>query len=310
VAALPDWLRPGATPPPATGRRRAAAPRLVRRALGSLAGVLASLGQTAPRPDRAGSLASADAGAKLAATLLMVATTTLLRTLPALALGLALALALAALGRVPARRTAAVLGASLLLSVVLALPATLNVVSGGTALLTLWRPRGASFGPWRLPEAVAVSSAGLVVAGRLVTRTAACVALTLTLAATTSTAELFRGMRRLGVPQAFVLVLSMVERYLAVLVRAAAELHLARLARSISPLGVQGEEAWAAAGVGAVFRRARTLADGVTLAMVSRGFAGEVRFLLPRRSGTRGWLLVVGALLVAAMLFLVDRGIS
>lgn len=308
MTALPDWLQPGAAARAVTPRDRGAAPRLVRRALGSLAGVLATLVPTGRSPQRRRLLAATDARAKLVAVLTLIVATTLMRTPAALALSLALALTLAAIARTPGRRVVAALGASLLLSAILSLPATLNLVSGGPALLTLWRPHGASLGPWRLPEVVAVSTAGLVVAGRLVLRTTACVAFVLPLAATTTPSELFRGMRGLGVPQAFVLLLSMAERYLAVLVRAAEELHLARLARSIAPFGVRREQAWAAAGVGAVFRRARSLADGVTLAMVSRGFTGEVRLLRPPRPGRRAWLLVAGAALMAALLLVLDRG--
>jgi energy-coupling factor transporter transmembrane protein EcfT len=62
--------------------------------------------------------------------------------------------------------------------------------------------------------------------------------------------------------------------------------------------------------VGAVFRRTRSLADAVTLAMVSRGFTGEVRLLRPARWRRTDWLLVAAAAAVAAGLLILDRRLA
>jgi cobalt ECF transporter T component CbiQ len=257
-------------------------------------------------PD-AGALRAADPRAKLLAAAGLIVVATLLRGLLPLAACLVLALAMSVAAKVPGRRLLPVVVAVPLASAALMLPAALNVVSGGSPLLILWRPAGGSLGPWRLPEVVAVTGDGLLVAGRMVLRTTACAALALLLAATTRPQRLLGALRSLGVPQAFVMVLAMAERYLAVLLQSAQELHLARLSRSVAPIGVRREEAWAAAGVGAMFRRTRSLADAVTLAMVSRGFTGEVRLLRPARWRGRDWLLVAAAAAVAAALLILDR---
>ena len=119
-------------------------------------------------------------------------------------------------------------------------PATLNVVSGGEPLWVLGRTGGAAFGPWRLPELLAVTAAGFFVALRTFLRTLACTSLGLLLALSTPPAELLRALRVVGVPSAFVMVFEMAVRYIALLARAAQEIHLAKLSRSAVPRGGGG----------------------------------------------------------------------
>ncbi len=307
---LPDWLRPGLAPGAKAPRRRGRSLRPLRRALAALEAVLSTLVSDRPDGGRAGFLRGADPRAKLVAGVALIVAATLLHGLAALAACLAFAVGVAAGGRVRIVRIAVALGASLALTAVVMAPATLSVVTPGAPVLTLAHPGGGSLGPFRAPQTVAITDAGLAVAARMLLRTSACVTFALILAATSRPQELLAGLRALGVPQAFVMVLTMTERYLAVLLRAAQELHLARLARSVGGIGFRREEAWAAAGIGAVFRRTRTLADAVTLAMIARGFTGEVRLLRPPRWHHREWLLVTAAVLVAAALVVVDRGLA
>jgi len=307
---LPEWLRPGFAPGVAAPRQRRGSLRPLRRALAALEAVLSMLVSDSRDDRRTGLLRKADPRAKLLAGVVLIIAATLLHGLATLGLCLALAVGLAAAGRVRPVRIAAVLGASLALTTLVMAPATLDVVTPGAPVLTVARPGGGSLGPFRLPATVAVTGAGLAVAARMLLRTSACVTLALVLAATSRPQELLTGLRALGVPQAFVMVLTMTERYLAVLLRAAQELHLARLARSIGGIGVRREEAWAAAGIGAVFRRTRTLADAVTLAMIARGFTGEVRLLRPPRWRRLDWLVVTAAALAAVALVAADRGLA
>ncbi len=307
---LPEWLRPGFASGVAAPRRRRGSLRPLRRALAALEGVLSTLVSDTRDDRRTGLLRNADPRAKLLAGVVLIVAATLLHGLATLGACLALAVGLAAAGRVRLVRIAAVLGASLALTTLVMAPATLDVVTPGAPVLTVARPGGGSLGPFRLPATVAVTGAGLAVAARMVLRTSTCVTLALVLAATSRPQELLAGLRALGVPQAFVMVLTMTERYLAVLLRAAQELHLARLARSIGGIGVRREEAWAAAGIGAVFRRTRSMADAVTLAMIARGFTGEVRLLGPPRWRRPDWLLVAAAALAAVALVAADRGLA
>jgi cobalt/nickel transport system permease protein len=102
------------------------------------------------------------------------------------------------------------------------------------------------------------------------------------------------------------MVLEMSVRYIALLTRAAQEIHLAKLSRSAVPRGVGETRAWAAAGVGELYRRSRSLADGVALAMASRGYTGEVRLLAPAKWRGGDTLALGVAVLVGTALLLSD----
>jgi cobalt/nickel transport system permease protein len=278
MALVPQWMRPLTTsddwrtsPVPDARRGRIG---VARRAAGSFAGLLADMlsnEETAARPDL---LQGIDARAKVLCILVLIVTATLLHGLFVLAALYALCLTLAIISHIPARRLARVWLVVPLFSLAIMLPATLNLVTPGSALLTLHRAN-----PF-----VAVTDAGLIVAGRFVLRTAVCVSLVLLLTATTRPDRLFRGLRALGVPKVFVMLLTMMERYLWVLARAAEEIHLAKMSRSITQGSLREEQAWVAAGMGSLFRRTRALGNEVHLAMISRGYTGEVYLLGDKRA--------------------------
>ncbi len=258
---------------------------LLRRALGSFARLLAEMLDNEAVAGRSGWLQGVDARAKIVGLLALLIVATLVHGLATLALAYALCLLLAAVSRIPARRLAVVWLAIPLVSAAIMLPALLNVVTPGRPLVTLWRS-----------PLLTITDAGVLVASRFVLRTAVCVTLALLLAATTRTARLFRGLRALGTPLLFVMLLGMMERYLALFVRAAEEIHLAKISRSITSGTVRQEQAWVAAGMGALFRRTQALGDAVYLAMVSRGYTGEVHLL-----DAPGWAATDWAFLLIAL---------
>ena len=272
---IPQWMRPQTTlddwrtsPLPAREARRSRA-NIARRAAGAFAVLLADMLANEEMASRPGLLQRIDARAKVITAIALIVSATLLHTIAGLAGLYALCLVLAALSRVPVKRLAQVWLVVPLFSAAIMLPATLNLVTPGSPVLTLHRAN----------PALMVTDAGLMVAGRFVLRTAVCVSLVLLLTATTRPDRLFGGLRALGVPKVFVMLLSMMERYLWVLARAAEEIHLAKVSRSITQGSLHEEQAWMAAGMGSLFRRTRALGQEVYLAMISRGYTGEVYLL-------------------------------
>lgn len=270
---IPQWMRPSTTtedwrksPIPDARRARVAA---TRRAAGAFARLLADMlsnEQTAQAP---GLLQPVDPRAKVIGVAVLVVIATLFRSIEALAALYVVGIVLALLSRVPGRRLVRVWLVAPLFSVAILLPAVLNVVTPGKSVLVLHAS----------DPVLSITDAGLVVAGRMILRVATCVSLVLLLTATTRPERLFRGLRALGVPVIFVTLLGMMERYIWVLARAAEEIHLAKVSRSISRGSVREEQAWVAAGMGSLFRRTRKLGNEVYLAMISRGYTGEVHLL-------------------------------
>lgn len=243
---------------PRRGRRRSP----LRRGLDAILALLARSGLSAGTSGTSGLLGTLDARAGILGVAALVVATSLVAAPWALGALFAVALSLMLTSRVPLRRYAPILLAAPLFSLVAVLPASLAIVTPGRPLLSLWPAHG-----------IVVTDTGALVAGRLVLRTLVSVLLVVSLGAALGTTRLYRGLRGLGVPHLFVRVLAMMERYLSVLGRAAADIHLAALSRGGGAAG--SGRAFAAAGTGALYRRARSLGEGVHLAMRSRGFTGE-----------------------------------
>lgn len=130
------------------------------------------------------------------------------------------------------------------------------------------------------------------------------------LAASTQFPELLQAMRAVGIPRLLVGMFGLMWRYLFVLVDEALRLMRARAARS-GQSGAAGARsgggvAWRArvtgGMAGSLFLRAFERSDRIYVAMLSRGYDGEVRALpLPPFTGA-GWLSLAGGLALLGIL--------
>jgi cobalt/nickel transport system permease protein len=180
---------------------------------------------------------------------------------------------------------------------VVVLPATFSFITAGDTVV----PLGTWFG-----HPVGMTSQGLTAAGLIVSRVAVSISLVMLLTLTTPWNRLLAALRALAIPRMFVLVLAMAYRYVFHLLDAVADMHLARKARTAGGNGdVASGRRFVAASAGALFGRSHALADEVHLAMLARGWSGDVRTLAPTGIG-RGD--VVWALSCAVVLFVAVGG--
>ena len=279
--------------------------KTLRKALGSLAQLLEEMLVNEASAKQAGLLQAIDARAKVLGLIGLVVVVTFVQQIFTLALAFAMCLLLAGLSHVPLRRLLRAWLVVPLFSAAITLPALLNIFTPGQSLVTIWNVSGISIGPWAVPPILTVTDTGLYVAGRFVLRTVVCITLAILLTATTRSNRLLRGLRMLGVPALFVMLLSMMERYLSVLVHAAEEIHLAKISRSIATESLRREHAWIAAGMGALFRRTQSLGNNVNLAMVARGYTGEPRLLEETRWQLTDWAFLMIAVGFATVLLIV-----
>ncbi len=245
-----------------------------------------------------------DARLKLVTTLLLIGTAALLRHAPTLVLLNAWALYLAACSRVPLRlflkRVWIVVP---LFTLLVVLPATLNVVRPGAPLLVLFRlARPVHLWVWTIPQEVAVTRQGAQAALLLVLRAGASVSLAVLLTLTTRWAVLLRALRVLRVPAVFVSVLEMTYRYVFLLMQTAAETFTARRSRSVGRTGAAEGRRFATGAMGGLWARTHATGEEVHRAMVSRGYSGEPRTLSPMRLGAGDALWALIVLLVVALL--------
>ncbi|NTU84228.1 MAG: cobalt ECF transporter T component CbiQ [Chloroflexales bacterium] len=234
-----------------------------------------------------------------------------------LALGCALALAL-----LPAGAWAGMLACALLIwlavlrsgvglptilgRAVVALPFALVAVTlvfsrPGAPLFTL------ALGPLRLTA----TDTGVVAFVSVVLKSWLSVQAALLLTATTHFTDVLYALRALRLPAVFIAILSFAYRYLFVMVDEAQRMLRARECRSAELPGRRGggSLAWRAAVVGrmagTLFLRAYERSERIYVAMLARGYSGEIRGLgaRPLHSAEQG-LLTVGLGLLAGVVYL------
>lgn len=274
-------------------RPRSKQRNLARRTIGQFAQLLAELSSNEEIAAQPGLLQQIDPRAKVIGVIGLVVCVTLLQHLNSLLFAYALCLLLALLSRVPLRRLTHTWLVIPLFSAAIILPAMLNIVTPGEPVITLWHFSRSNFGHWQLPASLTITDAGLFIFARFILRTAICVTLALLLSVTTPANRLFRGLRSLRVPLLFIMLLNMMERYLTIFLRAATEIHLAKISRSLGKVSVREEQAWVASGMGALFRRTHALGNAVYLAMLSRGYRGEIYLLEEERWQLSDWAFIM-----------------
>jgi cobalt/nickel transport system permease protein len=184
--------------------------------------------------------------------------------------------------------------------------------NGRTALFAF------SIGPWTLTA----NAEGLARFVSLALKSWLSVQAAIVMASSTPFPELLQAMRSVGIPRLLVSMFGMMWRYIFVLADEALRLMRARAARSGSRIVASmapafshkrlhvregGSVLWRARVVGGMagnlFLRAFERSDRIYVAMLSRGYDGEARFLpLPPMTGTTWAALLAGLALLAVLL--------
>lgn len=181
------------------------------------------------------------------------------------------------------------------------------------AALTLLfsRPGAALFSLALGPLRLTASDAGLVAFVSVLLKSWLSVQAALLLTATSQFSDLLRALRALHLPAVLVAVLSFAYRYLFVLTEEAQRMLRARECRAAAAPGRKAGRsvAWRAAVtgrmVGTLFLRAYERSERIYVAMLCRGYNGELLSLRQRPlSSAEQGLLLVGVALLAGIVFL------
>lgn len=205
-------------------------------------------------------------------------------------------------------RLAHLSAALLLRRSLLALPFVLAAV---TVLFT--QPGAPVWSVELLGRNLSVSDNGLVRFTSIMARSWLSVQMAILLTATTPFPDLMHALRHLRVPAVLVAILGFMYRYLFVLVDEAQRLLRARAARSARPAGGGGGGAllWrarvAGAMVGQLFLRSYERSDRIYMAMLARGYRGQLLTMNPHVMGRRDWLAAAAAVALLAVIHVVAR---
>jgi cobalt/nickel transport system permease protein len=306
---LPDWysIRYEADNLiPEKHMKRPSPGHAIRRALGSFAEALAKQLSAANIPDSW--IARINPSTKIIGIIVVIISATLINNLFPLILMLIAAIGITVSAKISRKQISHVWLGVPLFSLAIILPSILNIVVPGHIVAVIWRPeQGSSIGPWHLPETIGITSTGLTAASRFILRVLICVTFTALLTATTRQDALIDGLRRLGMPRIFGMILAMMQRYISVLLQSAEEIHLAKLSRTLDGSSVLKEQRWAAAGIGSLFRRTHRLSEEIHRAMVSRGYDGDIRMLNQTRIRRKDIIWPVICVIFSALMILLDK---
>ena len=195
-----------------------------------------------------------------------------------------------------------------LFSAVVVIPALFNLVSPGDPLWTsVHLSRSYDYGPYHIPETIAITRQGVLTATTFIGRVAASVSLAVLLTLTTRWNSLLQALEALRVPATFILILAMAYRYIALLVTAVQEIHIARKSRTIRYGTTREEQRWVASRIGYLFKKTYVLSQEVHKAMLSRGFSGEIRTLATFKTRNRDYAWALFVTLFCALSLFIDH---
>jgi cobalt ECF transporter T component CbiQ len=189
-----------------------------------------------------------------------------------------------------------------LFAAMVSVPAVFNVVTHGHVVVPLGHPFGHRFG---------ITAQGLRTAALLTTRVAASATVVLLLVQTTSWPRVLAALRSLRVPTLFVQILGMAHRYIFQLVTAVEDMFLARRSRQVNhAIDARSGRMLVGATAGALFGKAQSMADEVTLAMTARGDRGTPRALSSGPLPRRDIAVIIGAIVLMASMLWLDRALG
>lgn len=293
---LPTWMTGhDDAPVVSTTSERRAPVDFVSRTLSGLAESARDTLSAEESSARPGLMQAIEPRVKVLGILGLVILTAIQTRLPIVAALWMAALALGGASRLGARALLArPLAATALFLGVVAIPAALNVVTPGPPALVLL-----------LHPFLAVTLPGLETAAIIAVRGLATLTLIASLVHSTRWNDLLAALRVICVPRPIIAVLAMTYRYLAVMAQSAAEMMLARRARTVGSGQIAEKRRFVGRAVGALFGRTMTLSEEVHAAMVARGWSGTPHGVALRRISLTDvmWLAAVAAVGAAVLGF-------
>lgn len=193
---------------------------------------------------------------------------------------------------------------------IIALPMIFNIFLPGDPLYQVaYLGPGAHLGPLMLPESIFITRQGLNAAVIFTMRVATCVSAVVLLFITTPQQILFKSLRTVGVPKLYVLTLEMAYRYIFLLMDLVRELYVAKKARTIRARGMFDEQKWVAGRMGYTLIRSLDMSEKVHMAMMSRGFNGDIHIMQEFKMQNRDYIAGATAIILSVVLVLISENI-
>ena len=193
---------------------------------------------------------------------------------------------------------------------IIALPMIFNIfLTGDPLYIVAYLGAGAHLGPFSLPDSIFITRQGTMAAIIFTVRVAACVSAVVLLFLTTPQQILFKSLRTVGVPKIYVLTLQMAYRYIFLLMDMVREMYVAKKARTIRSRGIMDDQKWVGGRIGYTLVRSLSMSEKVHMAMMSRGFSGEVHIMQEFKMTNRDYLYGALAISISLVLVMISQNI-
>ena len=157
------------------------------------------------------------------------------------------------------------------------------------------------------PVHLAASLPGLLGAVIFVARVGVCVSLAVLLVLSTPWADVLKSLQAVGVPQVFVLLLSMTYRYIFLFLHMANSLFEARKSRAVGRTRGSEHRRWISGSLGCLMNRSFKMSGDVYAAMAARGFSGQIRTFNAYRMTAADWAALLLSLAIASAAVVAGR---
>jgi cobalt/nickel transport system permease protein len=305
---IPDWMKeiepvPRAFPPAPKGKKS-----FIWKTLDGILNFFQESFVTEGFSCRPGLMQSIDPRAKLISVLALVIALSLTRDLRVIAVIYALELLISYASKVEVaffiKRVWLFIP---LFTGVIALPMTLNIFLPGQMLYQIIDlGAGAHLGPIALPSSIYFTREGVLGAAVFTARVAASVSAVVLLFLTTPQQLLFKSLRSVGVPKLYVLTTEMAYRYIFLLLNLIREMHVAKKARTIAAGSTYEEQKWVGGSIGYLLLRSLNMSERVHMAMVSRGFNGDVKIMQDFKMKGRDYVASVASISLSLVLVFIS----
>jgi len=169
-----------------------------------------------------------------------------------------------------------------LITLIFALPVTLNIFMDGSPLLMIYQTSSPShYLGVNWPVTLFVTRQGATAATFLFLRVGISLSLGVMLVMTTPLAEIFKSLRVLKVPSLFIMIIEMTYRYLILLLSISIEMFEARSLRTVGEMPAKWQRAQVGSSIASLFARSMALSEEVYQAMCARCYTGEILSPLP-----------------------------
>jgi cobalt/nickel transport system permease protein len=199
---------------------------------------------------------------------------------------------------------------SLFFGFIVVLPASLNIFTPGRNLVTVYSfQKPVSFLIYKIPQTVAITDNGLNVVILIFLRVLNSVSFSLLIVFTTQFSAFIKSFKLIGIPDTFLMIISLAYKYIFILSRTIGETYLALKSRLSGHLEDGNLRKIISGRVFFIFKRSVRIYEGTYYAMVSRGYTGKIKLYSDRQFKSSDLIALSAILSFGLVILLIDNNI-